>query len=501
MAVFGERLFVSLDPYRGIPATLAWLPTSDPSNTPPKLAPFPSWNLHEKDNCDSIQSAKGVETDTDGRLWVLDDGRGRCPGKLWLFDLLNNDTIERVHHFPPLVNSDNGRQLCDIVLDKTQDDYLAYITEYYSENIIVYSRKTDKSWEARQLYLGRYGSKELYSVSVSELKNEGGSAAVKLIGEWTENNPYRIVIDSANVLYTAFFNRNYLSKWNISEPFREQWFYDENGTLGSNWPFTFAVDPNGNLWMSERNATGGETRHKLLKAAVGERTYSFSTSPVPPPALTTPSVTTSPRRIPVSKTAMSILTTASTRNSSVLPLATLSPTYANEETTEVIKSLQTPTRKTGTGQPAVADLEEDYHKSQSLITVLIWLLVCCFSCLVLSGTVILWLTLRMRRRQISMDNNRAEINVFPDFPVYEDVGPEMSNEEARPENPAEPLYAEVHPEPLTSAGKPSEPEYDEVGSTEPENNYDDVGPGIAFRPPKESLPYLEVLPGSGENRL
>ncbi|CAB3381126.1 Hypothetical predicted protein [Cloeon dipterum] len=296
MAHFGERLFLSVESLPGIPATLVWLPTSGTATASPKLAPFPSWQLHEKDNCNSIQSVKGVETDPDGRLWVLDDGNNRCPGKLWIFNLVNRDSIERVHLFPDTVVSDtyNKRWLHDIVLDKTPDDYLAYITEISYERLIVYSRKMDKSWtvetpgrkwepsalsanrEARQLYLGKYQSNELYSVSVSELQNEGGSASVKLVGEWTAR-PYRMLIDTGNVLSAAFFNQSYTSKWNISEPFREQPIYEVGG-LQAVWPFNFALDANGTLWMTERNGTGSGNRYKLLKAEVGAKSYLYSAS-------------------------------------------------------------------------------------------------------------------------------------------------------------------------------------------------------------------------------
>ncbi|XP_065335719.1 protein yellow-like [Cloeon dipterum] len=297
MAVFGERLFLSLEAYRGIPATLVWLPTSDTSTAPPKFAPFPSWELHKKDNCETIQKAKGLETDPDGRLWVVDNGSKNCSSKIWIFDLLNNDTTELVHHFPDKVvsHSYSKRALRDIVLDKTSDDYLAYITDSYSEHIVVYSQKMDKSWsvktpwrewvslalspdkEARQLYLRRADSKELYSVSVSELKSEGGSAAVKLIGEWTGKSS-RMLIDSFNVLYAAFTEKSYLSKWNISEPFLEQRTH-EVGTLDAIVvPFTFALDTNGTFWMTETNETGGGIRHKLLKAALGAKSSLYSTS-------------------------------------------------------------------------------------------------------------------------------------------------------------------------------------------------------------------------------
>ncbi|CAB3366821.1 Hypothetical predicted protein [Cloeon dipterum] len=279
MAVFGERLFLSLDNKNSvIPATLVWLPTSGSSTAPPKLAPFQSWHLHKKDDCNSIQKATGIETDTDGRLWVVDDGSMVCPGKLWVFDLLKNDKTERIHQFPDTVvsYSYDNRRLSYIVLDKTPNDYLAYITDAKSEHIIVYNRKMDKSWEARQLYLRRSYSNEQYSVSVSELKNEGGSVAVKFIGEWTAR-PYRMLIDSADVLYAAFYNQSYTSKWNISEPFSEQRFH-EVGRLDAFWPSTFALDTNGNLWMTHSNKSGGGIRHKLLKAAVGANSYLCSTS-------------------------------------------------------------------------------------------------------------------------------------------------------------------------------------------------------------------------------
>ncbi|XP_065351723.1 protein yellow-like [Cloeon dipterum] len=291
MAVFEERLFLSLDLKTGIPATLVWLPTRSTSTAPPKLTPFPSWDLHKKDICSTIQAAKGVETDTDGRLWVLDEGGSVCPSKLWIFDLTNNDRTDRVHQFPDTVvpHSYKKRKLYEVALDKTPDDFLAYIAATSFGQIVVYSRKLDKSWsvkttrdrwlslalspnrEARQsLYLiGILGSKVLNSVSVSELKNEGGSAAVEFIGEWTES-PYRMLIDSGNVLYAAFYGQNYLSKWNTSEPFREQRFH-EVGRLYASWPFTLALDANDTLWMTERNVT--EARHKLLKAAVGATSY------------------------------------------------------------------------------------------------------------------------------------------------------------------------------------------------------------------------------------
>ncbi|XP_065334796.1 protein yellow-like [Cloeon dipterum] len=285
MAVFRERLFLSLRIKSGIPVTLVSLPIT--STAPPKLAPFPSWDLHKLDKCDTIQRAYGMEVDTEGRLWLLDNGSGNCNSKLWIFDLLNNDTIERVHKFPDIIVSySTGAWMHDIALDKTSDDYLAYITDSFSEHLIVYSRKMDKSWSVKtperkwqylalspsreSLYLiESIGSKDLYSVSVSELKNGGGRAAVKFIGEFARG-PFRMLIDNANILYAAFYGQNYISKWNISEPFREQRFY-EIEYQGADRPFAFALDTNGTLWMTVRSGFYSEKKHKLIKAAVGTR--------------------------------------------------------------------------------------------------------------------------------------------------------------------------------------------------------------------------------------
>ncbi|XP_065336600.1 protein yellow-like [Cloeon dipterum] len=227
MAIFGERLFLSftIDSVFEFPVSLVWLPTSGTSTGSPTLAPFPSWDLHKEDNCDTIQMARGLQTDTDGRLWVIDNGNVFCPSKIWIFNLLNNDTIEHVHQFPDTVIS-GSRLLGEVVLEKTPDDYRAYITDSRSMNIVVYSRKSDKSWGTRQLYLGRSGFEGLHSVSLSELQNEGGTATLTTIGKWS-GRPHRIIIDTANILYAAFYDKNFLSTWNILEPFSKKQFHQE----------------------------------------------------------------------------------------------------------------------------------------------------------------------------------------------------------------------------------------------------------------------------------
>ncbi|XP_065336576.1 protein yellow-like [Cloeon dipterum] len=210
MAIYGTRIFLSLEKYNvGIPVTLVSLPTSSESSAPPKLTPFPSWNIHKKyDDCNNIDRATGLEVDSVGRLWVLDDGiNDDCNTKLWIFDLSNNDHTILIHHFPFHYN------IHDLVLDETPNGHYAYIARWGEQHIVVFSLEREESWivetpgmnvfsialspkeEARQLYFSKYISTELYSIPIPENPHETQTANPKLIGNW-KARPYRILMDN-----------------------------------------------------------------------------------------------------------------------------------------------------------------------------------------------------------------------------------------------------------------------------------------------------------------
>ncbi|XP_065334864.1 protein yellow-like [Cloeon dipterum] len=283
MAVYGTRIFLSLDKYSTIPVTLVSLPTNNASSTSPKLTPVPSWDMHGRGDCNKIEEATGLEVDSVGRLWVLDQGSDDCNAKLWTIDLNKNDQTKLIHRF-------SFQKLThDLALDETPDGTFAYISRWYQEQIVVFNLERNQSWivktpdvkvfslalspkdqEPSQLYLSNHRSNELYSISVATLRNRTRSAKPKLIGKWTERTkPFRMLMDNGN-MYVAFRWENYISAWNSSQPFQEQRFHKVVDLNPYFWPFTFSLDQSGTLWMTVFYYNE-EPRCRLLKAAAGEK--------------------------------------------------------------------------------------------------------------------------------------------------------------------------------------------------------------------------------------
>ncbi|XP_065335877.1 protein yellow-like [Cloeon dipterum] len=283
MAVYGSRLFLSLNKDDGIPVTLVSMPTSSASSAAPKLTPFPSWEMNGHGDCSKIQQAKGLQVDSVGRLWMLHQGSDTCKSNLWIFNLKNNQT-ELIHplSFPGWVQ--------DLVIDETPNGTFAYITRWWFEKgFLVFSLEKNESWivdmpevdaysialSPKKLYFSAFSSRKLYSISVASIRNGTRTANPELIGNWTARS-YRMLIDSHGTMYTAFTWKDYMSSWNSLQPFHEQRVYQVAG-LDIVRPFTFSLDQNGNLWMTvfdnKRNP-----KYRLLKAAVGAKSPECGTS-------------------------------------------------------------------------------------------------------------------------------------------------------------------------------------------------------------------------------
>ncbi|CAB3387292.1 Hypothetical predicted protein [Cloeon dipterum] len=141
MAVYGSRLFFSLESkYPEISVTLVSLPTSGASSAPPKLTPFPSWDMHRIGDCNMIEYATGLQVESVGRLWVLDGGSSHCKSKLWIFDLKKNDHNNLVHQIR------NPYPMHDFVLDETAHGTFAYISRWYQQSIVVFSLEKNLFW-------------------------------------------------------------------------------------------------------------------------------------------------------------------------------------------------------------------------------------------------------------------------------------------------------------------------------------------------------------------
>ncbi|XP_065334718.1 major royal jelly protein 1-like [Cloeon dipterum] len=295
MAAYGPKIFLSLKKYGNIPMSLVSLPTRSASSAPPKLTPFPSWDMHENENwekCNKIEEAKGLEVDSIGRLWVLDEAssKSNCRAKLWIFDLNSNKT-ELVHHFY------FHDPIHDLVLDETPNGTFAYISRQSKQHIVVFSLEQNESWkvntsglavssialspknqEPRTLYLSEYESSELYSISVAALRNGTRTANPELIGNWTAKQSYRMLLDNHGTMYAAFQWENYTSSWNSSQPFQEQRFYEAADLLPFYWQFTFSLGQSGSLWMMVFDEYSNP-RYALLKAEIGAKSYIFEDLP------------------------------------------------------------------------------------------------------------------------------------------------------------------------------------------------------------------------------
>ncbi|XP_065336069.1 major royal jelly protein 5-like [Cloeon dipterum] len=284
MAVYGTRLFFSLENSDGIPVSLVSVPTSSKYVAPPKLTPFPSWDLHGKGDCNKIEEATGLDVDSVGRLWVLDSGSDNCNTKLWIFDLNNNDHTKIIHRFPFQTLTH------DLVLDETANGTFAYISRGIEDNVVVFSLERNESWivdtpeievysislsskNQEQLYIGKWDSKDLYSISVVALRNGAGTANPKLIGKWTAV-PYRMLVDNRGIMFAAFSRANYINYWKTSHPFAEQRFH-EFAELTTGMYFTFASDESGILWMTVFD-NERKPKYRLLKAALGEQSFEAS---------------------------------------------------------------------------------------------------------------------------------------------------------------------------------------------------------------------------------
>ncbi|XP_065336555.1 major royal jelly protein 1-like [Cloeon dipterum] len=439
MAVFGKRLFLSLQRASGISATLAWLPVSN--NASSRLQPFPSWNLHDYGNCNRIQTARGLEVDPFGRLWLLDDGSTTCPATLWIFNLITNDTIELVHTFPDaIVSRDFGKRLLH---DLVVRDSVAYITDVHSKHLVVFSLETKESWsvetqgkkfraialaaESNLLYLARHNSRELYSVAQFRAKER--NTTLNLVGSW-KAEPYRMVIDSENVLFAAFYDRNYISTWNVTEQFKERRLSEEFGIFsGQRSLFCFALDSFGTFWTLIDHGENMKPRFQLQMVA--ERNIS------------------GPERY---------VSSDRTPNKS--------PSKDQEFQKPVVE--------------VAACLAEDYHQSRFLNLILICSNVFTFFAM---GAVIVWLLLKRKNSKRPETTNTA-VERQQVFVLYDEIVKPV------PWNPADYGYVtanNVLPPRLFERPR----EYEEIGLVNPEPVYNEIRPHNVLM---DSPTYLKLFP-------
>ncbi|CAB3366794.1 Hypothetical predicted protein, partial [Cloeon dipterum] len=450
LAIYGQRLFISLK-LEGT-STLVWLKisTDNESTAPPQFTPFQ--RKKTVGECNTILSPRGLEVDPLGRIWVLDNGNKTCRAKLWICNLNNNDEIIKVHQFPDTVLSSNKKELSELVLDKSRDNWFAYITNFVSDHLIVFDLNKSKIWTVQfqgkkfralalhpkkeLLYLSQYDSHELYAISVDSLRDERRKDKETRIGSWSNNYCTRMQFDTAGVLYAAFLGKDFVAyaiadAVIVGSSLKQKCFFkDPVNPQEKMKSIIFALDKSGCMWMMIYK----KNEYKLLKIRVGASSYLYGSQNACEEKGTCPTT----ENHPLKSTLANSHGRVQSHLSKISPTTTSSP-KSNAEAT-------TPT--------APAPVENQNGKgirtcNQNLLvlnTVLsCWNIFCLFSI----ASQILWFR-KMKRRQDSIARIKKEREQMCAAPIINrESEREVTSEPVYEE--IEPIYEEVEPQQSTSA--------------------------------------------------
>ncbi|XP_065336550.1 major royal jelly protein 1-like [Cloeon dipterum] len=238
IALYKEKLFLSLYKHEpNISSTLAWLDINATAK-PPQLKPFPS-PVQSASDCSAVQSARGIAVDSSGRLWALDNGETTCPPKLSIFNLNSNNKIVHVHNFAdPVVNhTSGGRWLLDLVLDQSNDDCLMKNQSWRVEigSKLVSALALSPMGMREFLYIMEYGFKEIFSLSVSDLRSEKEKVTLTSIGNMSATCE-KMAMDEQGIFYFNIPSNHSVAKWNTKSSFKEEQVYSVMGVENKSTP-------------------------------------------------------------------------------------------------------------------------------------------------------------------------------------------------------------------------------------------------------------------------
>lgn len=310
---WGDRLYLTLPRMKaGVPATLVWIPANASNATSPELEPFPSWEANMIGDCKSFQSVQSVEIDTNGTMWIIDNGRTStinpinstaqtCPPTLTLIDLNNTKNSIVRYTFPESVAS-NKSYLNDLVIDDTDAGY-AYITDNSGSDpgIIVFNRKDSRSWKIREgnsmrasqnaktftlngitkgLYINvdgiamgpRYqrpeglvdrnvyfcpmASYKLYSMAASFMRNESmATLPPMLVSRYILDLGIKpsqsdgMIMDEEGFLFYGLLGNYSIAQWDSKTPFETEQHIIARDANFIQWADRFGFDTEGNLFV------------------------------------------------------------------------------------------------------------------------------------------------------------------------------------------------------------------------------------------------------------
>lgn len=335
-----ERFYFALPKAKqGAPITLAWVkqyPDFNIHGHNPLLTPFPSWKMNTDSDCKSLQNVQSMEIDRKGVMWVLDGRRidhhetsTKCPPKIVLLDLNSNGKMIKSYTVPNDICKHDSCFLNDLVLDEF-DGGFAYITDTSSDpGLIVYSRKHNKAWKARDktmfaqdeamnftvhgyihphatpidgiamsapnslddpnrtVYYTALTGLNIYAVNSSVLRNEKLATSqnfknyIKDMGKKVGPSD-GLMMDSEGDLYYGVLTQDAISKWDSKQDISTASTVDQNTDMII-WPDSFGYDPFGNLYLVSNNIgyflsediSKENINFRLLKLYTGTCSYQY----------------------------------------------------------------------------------------------------------------------------------------------------------------------------------------------------------------------------------
>ncbi|CAB3383655.1 Hypothetical predicted protein [Cloeon dipterum] len=268
LVVYGERVFISIvdEKDNPTPFTLTWLSTTA-SGRSPALNAFPSWRLHEKGNCASMQGIRGMVVDVCGRLWAVDNGNENCPAKIWIFDLTENDSVILVHQF--------ANDIIKHTFGNSLKENFSWVIQV--KNIPIHSIALSPTKGKELVYLGASVETKLYSVPLSELRMRGRKAPLTptLVGN-KKAGSFRMLVDNKGKLYFDLRYLSYIGTWDTtSGPLKEEQLYKDERLTFFAYRFSFTLDSCRNLWILSKDEKK-TTNFRLLRAAVAAKSYLYN---------------------------------------------------------------------------------------------------------------------------------------------------------------------------------------------------------------------------------
>lgn len=322
-----DKIFVTIPRGRsGVPATLSYFDKTTQTKSP-KLKPFPSWQMNRYNNCAGLQNVQNIRIDLRGIMWIIDAGQTattngtnfKCPPKLLLLNLKENNRIVHSYTFPNEVALHDGNGLNDLVIDQN-NGYFAYITDTGPKDpgLIVYSMAGNDSWKVRDnasmliepkainitingttveshtpidgialtplntsrsvIYCPLTGF-HMYSIPTEVIQNKSlatgvVSSHIQCLGSKTSQTG-GMIADANGVMYYGLFNSTSVEYWNISNSLKSQKLFAEDpDTL--QWPDSFAIDTKGYLYLTSNRQqraiagqiNGTEINFRILAAFI-----------------------------------------------------------------------------------------------------------------------------------------------------------------------------------------------------------------------------------------